>query len=54
MAKVATPIYFTKIDLKNGYWQIPIAEEDKRISRTAFVTHEGLYHCKAVMPVGLC
>ncbi|CAF4634853.1 unnamed protein product [Rotaria sp. Silwood2] len=33
--------YFTKIDLKSGYFQIPIAEDDKK--KTAFVTPDGHY-----------
>lgn len=33
--------YFSKIDLKNGYWHIPIREKNKHL--TAFETHEGLY-----------
>lgn len=32
---------FTSIDLKTGYWQIPIKEKDKE--KTAFITHNGLY-----------
>ena len=33
--------YFSKIDLSKGYWQIPVAEEDKK--KTAFVTSDGNY-----------
>jgi hypothetical protein len=43
--------YFTSIDLKSGYWQIPIKESDK--DKTAFVTHNGLYEWN-VIPFGLC
>ena len=43
--------YISSIDLKNGYWQIPMAEESKPL--TAFsVAGKGLYQWK-VMPFGL-
>ncbi len=42
---------YTTLDLTSGYWQIPIAEEDKE--KTAFVTHKGLFEFN-VMPFGLC
>jgi len=35
---------------KSGYWQIPVAEEDRWL--TAFVTHDGLYEWIR-MPFGL-
>ena len=43
--------WFTSIDLKAGFWNIPIKEEDKE--KTAFITSEGLYQFE-VMPFGLC
>ncbi|CAF1231754.1 unnamed protein product [Adineta ricciae] len=48
--KLAGSRYFTTFDLKAGYWQIPIAEEDKK--KTAFITTDGLYEFN-VLPFGL-
>ena len=42
--------YYTKMDLKSGYLQIPILEQDQ--TKTAFITRDGLYHFK-VLPAGL-
>ena len=44
--------YFTKLDLKSGYWQVELKEEDK--PKTAFqVGPLGFYECNR-MPFGLC
>ncbi|CAF0786226.1 unnamed protein product [Adineta steineri] len=42
--------WFTKIDMKAGYHQIPIQHKDKE--KTAFVTQDGLYQFE-VLPMGL-
>ena len=42
--------YFSKLDLKSGFYQIPIKETDKE--KTAFVTPFGLYQFNA-LPMGL-
>jgi len=42
--------YFTKIDLRTGFYQILIAEEDRH--KTAFLTSQGLFEYN-VLPMGL-
>ncbi|KAJ1170433.1 hypothetical protein NDU88_002310, partial [Pleurodeles waltl] len=42
--------YMSTLDLTKGYWQIPLAPEDKE--KTAFATQSGLYHF-TVLPFGL-
>jgi len=32
---------FSTLDCNSGYWQIPVADEDR--DKTAFVCHEGAY-----------
>ncbi|XP_038050657.1 uncharacterized protein LOC119723850 isoform X2 [Patiria miniata] len=50
MARLGTGKFFSKLDLSKGYWQVPIADEDKK--KTAFVTAEGLYQFR-VLPFGM-
>ena len=42
--------YFTKLDLKSGFWQLPIEEKDRE--KTAFITPFGLFEWM-VLPQGL-
>ena len=42
--------FFSKLDLKSGFYQIPIHAQDKQ--KTAFITPFGLYHFN-VLPMGL-
>ena len=42
--------YFTTLDLKSGYWQIQLREEDKE--KTVFGCHRGLYEYN-ILPLWL-
>ena len=49
-AKLSGDKYFSKIDLRKGYWQIKMDSASK--DKTAFATPDGLYNFKT-MPFGL-
>lgn len=42
---------FSTLELRAGYWQIPLAEDSKKY--TAFCTHEGAMYQFRVLPFGL-
>ena len=50
MDRLGSAKFFTMLDLRSGYWQCRIAEED--VPKTAFLTQYGLYEW-VVMPMGL-
>ena len=49
-AKLAGDRYFSKFDLRKGYWQVPVREDDRDV--TTFIFHLGLFRFR-VMPFGL-
>lgn len=48
--QVGRASFITLVDLRRGYWQVPLSEESQKLS--AFVTHEGQFAWR-VMPFGL-
>ena len=50
LSKIGAARFISTFDAKSGYWQIPVAEQDRWL--TAFVTHDGLYEWLR-MPFGL-
>ena len=48
--KIGGAKFISTFDAKSGYWQIPVAKEDRWL--TAFVTHDGLFEWVR-MPFGL-
>jgi hypothetical protein len=50
LASLGGNAYFTALDMASGYWQVPIAEEDKH--KTAFRCHMGQFEFN-VMPFGI-
>ena len=50
MDRLGGALVFSKIDLKLGYWQVPICEGD--IPKTTFRTRWGLFEF-LVMPFGV-
>ena len=48
--KLAGAKFFSKIDLTDGFWHIPIKMTDR--DKTGFMTSEGLYRWK-MLPMGL-
>jgi transposase InsO family protein/predicted aspartyl protease len=48
---LAGSAWYSNFDLRQGYWQCKIKEQDK--SKTAFITRKGLFQF-CVLPFGLC
>jgi hypothetical protein len=51
LARISGAKYFSKLDLRDGYHQIPVAPDS--ISLTAFTCRYGTFEW-IVMPFGLC
>ena len=49
LASFGSAKYFSKLDLKSGYWQVKLHEDDKE--KSAFTCHRDLFHFN-VMPFG--
>ena len=50
LAELGNPKYFTELDLRYAYWQIPLDKESRLL--TSFGTSKGCY-CFNVAPFGL-
>lgn len=50
LAQLGKAKFHSSLDLKSGYWQVRMSDEDKE--KTAFCCHKGLFEFN-VMPFGL-